>query len=804
VTDGLGTHAQGTLSITVSAGLHIVTVTLPAAPVGADYHFTLSAAGGTPFATGLPYLWSLDGGSLPAGLTLGADGTISGKPTATSAAHFTVRVTDAVSYVEREFVISSDCGSSLQVPKVSSVREVTTDQRYVISWEDQSGASDYQLQESLDTGFGDNPPTITLFKPESEMRHHVTRATAFYYRVRARSSCAGATSDWSRTIRVVIVALPSPTDRPLHLTLPYGYADQVILPIFIPGSDNAPQSIGGGVHALANPPAPPPNAAYSVVSTGNFVAVTPQTGTIPPNGVTLTAIVGPATLPPGTSTAVLNVTNSATGAPIASVPLSVSLTTAVLPLDTTAISASSLVIPAVAHIDGATASFASDLRVGNVTSKTSDYNVTFTPWGNGDQSQSTQFPVAAGTTVLLDDVVRHMFGFGSLPSDGQAGTLSVRRLDINTDPRATITWTHMYSGDTLSRVGQFIPSTSLDHFAGIGQTLSLQQVAQSAASRTNLGLIEGTGNPVTLLATAFASNGTKLGEFPINVSASEHAQLNSILASNGITAPDARLQLQVLSGIGKISAYASVVDNGTTDASLIPAVDPNRVSSNHYVVPGVAHTDSISANWRSDIRIFNPSSDSVPLTLEFVPQNSSDVKTTTMTVGPGAIAALDDIVSKTFGATTAGALHVTTDNPRPLVVTGRTYRGGGSGGTLGQFINAVTPDDVVGLGDRTLNMVGVEESQAMHTNLGVYETTGNSATADVTITTADGRASAHIQLDLQPNEFRQLSSILQQIGMSDQYNASIAVRDTSGGGRIGAYSSIVENASGDPLFVPAQ
>lgn len=806
VTDANSTQAHATLSITVSAALHIVTLALPAAPVGADYHFTLAAAGGTPFATGLPYLWSLVGGSLPDGLTLGPDGTISGKPTAAAAGtHFTVRVSDAVSYVEHEFVISSDCGSNVDIPKVSAVREVTTDQRYTVAWEDVSDASDYQLQESLNAGFGDSPATITLSKPEYEIRHHATQPTAYFYRVRARSLCADATSDWSRAIRVVIVPLPSPTDRPIHITLPYGKADQVILGIFIPGSDNAPQSIGdGGVHALANPPAPPPNAPYNVVSTGSFVSVTPQTGTIPPTGVTLTAVVGPATLPPGTSTAVLNVTNAATGAPIASIPLSVSLTTAVLPLDTTSISASSLVIPAVAHIDGATASFASDLRVGNVTSKTSNYEVMFTPWGNADQSQRTEFPVAAGTTVLLDDVVRHMFGFGSLPSDGQAGTLSVRRLDINTDPRATVAWTHMYSGDTLSRVGQFIPSTSLDRFAGAGQTLSLQQVAQSTASRTNLGLIEATGNPVTVLATAFASNGTKLGEFPINVSASEHTQLNSILSSNGITTSDARLQLQVLSGIGKISAYASVVDNGTTDASLIPAVDPNRVSSNHYVIPGVAHTDSISANWRSDIRIFNPSTDSVPLTLGFVPQNSSDMKTTTMTVGPGAIVALDDIVSKTFGATTAGALHVTTDNPRPLVVTGRTYRGAGNSGTLGQFITAVTPDEVVGLSERTLNMVGVEESQAMHTNLGVYETSGNAATADVTITTADGRASAHIQLDLQPNEFRQLSSIMKQIGMNDEYNASIAVHVTSGGGRVGAYSSIVENESGDPLFVPAQ
>jgi spore maturation protein SpmB len=807
VVDQHNVEAHAPLSITVGSALRIVTLGVPGATIGTDYSFALQASGGTPFSSGLPYTWSLVGGSLPAGLTLSSGGTISGKPTTTDSSLFTVRVTDAFSFVEQQFFLSGSCGTpDLAAPKVSAVREVTTDQRYQILWHEVAGASGYELEESMDPEFDDNPAPTELATPGYETRHHSDKAIAYYYRVRAVSTCAGATSTWSRTNRVVIVPLPSPTDRPLHITLPYGNADQLILEIFIPGSDNFSAPPSNSVNAFAVVPvAPPPNAPFTVTSTNpGVVSVSPQNGTLPPTGVTITAVVGPATLPPGTTTTTINVANAATGAPIASVPLSVSLVTPVLPLPTASIASSSLVIPAVAHIDGTGATFSSDLRVGNVSLQSATYEVTFTPWGNGDQAQTTDFPVAAGTTVLLDDVVRHMFGFGSLPSDGQAGTLSIKRLDTNTDPHATVAWTHMYSGDLASRVGQFIPSIGLDKFAGVGQTLSLQQVAQSASSRTNLGVIESTGNPVTLLATAFGANGVQLGQFPINVSASEHTQLNSILAANGITAPDARLQLSVIGGAGKIAAYASVVDNGSTDASLVPAVDPNGVASNHYVIPGVAHTDSVAASWRSDVRIFNPSTAYVPLALGFVPQNSSDKQQSTVTVGPGEVVSLDDVVSKTFGQSTAGALHVEPPVALPLVVTARTYRNGGGAGTLGQFINAVTPNDATGAGGRILNMVGVEESQSMHTNLGIYETSGNPASAEVTVTTADGRASARFQLDLQPNEFRQLSSVMSQIGMSDEYNASIAVRVTSGTGRVGAYSSVIENASGDPLFVPAQ
>lgn len=807
VTDQNGVQAHAPLSITVGSALRITTLAVPGATIDTDYSFAFQAAGGTPFSSGAPYVWSLVGGSLPPGLSFHADGTISGKPTTTNGSFFTVRVTDSVGFDEQQFFISGSCGTpDLAAPKVSAVREITTDQRYQLLWHDVAGASGYELQESNDPGFNDNPTPIAVSTPGYETRHHADKATAYYYRVRAVSTCAGAISDWSKPNRVVIVPLPNPTDRPLHITLPYGNADQVILGVFIPGSDNFPTPPANTVTTLAVVPVPPsPNAPFTATSTNpGVVSVTPQTGTIPPTGVTITAVVGPATLPPGTTTTTINVANANTGAPVASIPLSVSLVTPVLPGNSASIASQSLVIPAVAHIDGANATFSSDLRVGNVSTKSTTYEVTFTPWGNGDQSQTTDFPVTAGTTVLLDDVVRHMFGFGSLPSDGQAGTLSIKRLDSNDDPHATVAWTHMYSGDLASRVGQFIPSMSLNQFAGAGQTLSLQQVTQSSASRTNLGLIESTGNPVTLLATAFGSNGAQLGQFTINVAASEHTQINSVLAANGITAPDARLQLSVTGGTGRISAYASVVDNGSSDASLVPAVDPNAVASNHYVVPGVAHTNSVAANWRSDIRIFNPSGSTVPLTLGFVPQNSSDVQTVSMTIGAGEIVALDDIVAKTFSTSAAGALHVQTDHSVPLVVTGRTYRDSNTGGTLGQFINAVTPDDVTGSGGRILNMVGVEESQAMHTNLGIYETSGNPATAEVTVTTADGRASARFQLDLQPNEFRQLSSVMSQIGMSDEYNASIAVRVTSGTGHVGAYSSVIENASGDPLFVPAQ
>jgi len=66
--------------------LQITTASLPGASAGAPYNVTLAASGGGSLT------WSLAGGSLPAGLTLGSNGVVSGTPAASGSYTLTVRV----------------------------------------------------------------------------------------------------------------------------------------------------------------------------------------------------------------------------------------------------------------------------------------------------------------------------------------------------------------------------------------------------------------------------------------------------------------------------------------------------------------------------------------------------------------------------------------------------------------------------------------------------------------------------------------------------------------------------------------
>ncbi len=86
-----GKTATQPLSITVGGGTTTVTITttnLPNGTVGVAYTATLTGTGPT------PYTWSIDSGSLPAGLALNpSTGAISGTPTVRGTASFTVKLT---------------------------------------------------------------------------------------------------------------------------------------------------------------------------------------------------------------------------------------------------------------------------------------------------------------------------------------------------------------------------------------------------------------------------------------------------------------------------------------------------------------------------------------------------------------------------------------------------------------------------------------------------------------------------------------------------------------------------------------
>jgi hypothetical protein len=90
VTDANSNTATQALSIGVAGSVTITTTSLPGATQGVTYSTAVAASGGS-----APYSWSISSGSLPAGISLNSNGTISGSASATGTFAIGVQVADS-------------------------------------------------------------------------------------------------------------------------------------------------------------------------------------------------------------------------------------------------------------------------------------------------------------------------------------------------------------------------------------------------------------------------------------------------------------------------------------------------------------------------------------------------------------------------------------------------------------------------------------------------------------------------------------------------------------------------------------
>lgn len=692
-------------------------------------------------------------------------------------------------------------------PLASVIGESTSGQTYTVTWEPVPNANRYEVLEANNAAFVDAISFTTEALFMTFTKDNVQQATPFFYQVRAFSDCFNGPGASSPAIRVVVVPVPPRETPNTSANAPVGSNRPIVIQVFVPGERGR---------------------TFRFTATGDqtWMTVRPESGELPESGITLDVTVDPRGLPNGTFTGTVIVTliEPTTGRisldsnHTKSTPVSINLVTPVTPVSSGPPRASSLIIPAVGHLDGSDARWRSDVRIANTSLNVSRYLLTFTPGNPAQGVKQTSLEIGPGATTALDDIVRAWYGVGSL-GESSNGVLEVRPMTsgsnstFKADPPsvslATVVTSRTYAQTQSGTLGEFIPGVLFSNFVGLaasGQVqpiLNLQQIAQNQAYRTNVGVVEASGNPVSVVLSIFNSAGNKLKDIPLGLKANEQRQLNSLLAENGIELADGRIEVRVTGGEGRVTAYAAVIDNRTKDQLFVPASTLGQFNSSRYVMPGIADLDTGSARWRSDMRIFNSGNTPQGATLTLHPQNNSSASlTASVTVEPGEVKVLDNIVRTLFGTSNmGGAVHVETPAESSLVVTARTYNQT-TNGTLGLFIPAVTPQQAAGSG-QSLNLVQAEDSVRYRTNVGIAEVTGNPVTVDMTIHLPDSKVTPRIEFPLAGNEFRQIG-VLRELGIGNVYNARVSMRVIGGNGRITAYGSVIDMRTNDSTYVPAQ
>ncbi|MHB9000147.1 MAG: hypothetical protein ACYC9N_11620, partial [Thermoanaerobaculia bacterium] len=714
-------------------------------------------------------------------------------------------------YVDPDTCLAPD------TPLAAVVGSVNSGQQYTFFWFTENVDVRFEYAES-------NGPDMTgaIWKPTAARTATFTHdnpsalSQQFCYAVRAFRDCPRGIKQSDTSKSVCVSVLPAATPD-TNVVIEDGDTDLVTQIVRLcSDADQRVYDCSNFENSKAGVVAPNSGPTVTLGSDRTWMSVTPQTTTVPPTGTNVTVTSTPLGLPTGTNTGSIVVTSSSTGQ-TSNVPFSVNVVTPVSPQGKTVPPANALIIPAVAHVDGVDSRWQSDIRMTNTSLTKIAYDLTFTPSGENGTSvgKKTRIELVSGETKALDDIVKHWYGLGTL-QNGSNGVLEIRPVEFNgkaadaTFGFATVASSRTYNNTEKGTYGQWIPAVPFGNFIGrredgISPILSMQQIAQSSRYRTNLGVVEGAGLPVTVQLTVFNAAGTKITEFAVELKAMEHQQLNSILATKNITLEDGRIEANVIAGDGRITTYASVVDAGTDDPLLVPGEIALNRRASRFVLPGIADIDTGRNHWRSDTRIFNPSQAAVEATLIFYEQNEpSRTKSTQITIEPGQVRVIDDTLRTLFGSeNVGGALHIVTPADTPLVATSRTYDQQ-TEGTFGQFIPAVTANDAVSAEDRALEILQVEQSDRYRTNLGLAEVTGNAVTIEITALVPQSTVAPTLRRVLQPYEFTQLNGVLQQMNLGTVYNGRLSVKVIEGQGRVAAYGSVIDQQTQDPTYVPAQ
>jgi uncharacterized repeat protein (TIGR01451 family) len=691
-------------------------------------------------------------------------------------------------------------------PRTSVIGQASSGQSYTVSWGGGDGAV-FEVQEADNAEFAGAKTTTTDQTSLGFRLTANTSAVARYYRVRQKTRCASSFGPFSLPVRIVIVPLPQRGQGNPNVNVSAGSKELVVQQVFVPGEPGSSL------------------ITYTATVDKPWLSVRPSTGVLPTDGVTLDVIGDPSNLPNGTFTGTVLVTfDTVSASRIASkagtvkgFPVSISLVTPVTPTALQQPPDHALIIPSTGHLDGLNSQWQSDVRVTNTSADAMRYQLTFTAAGANALSgvKQTFVDVAPGATIALDDIVRNWYGIGSL-GDSANGVLAIHSVDSSGAPlvpsnsRVTVVSSRTYNATANGTLGQYIPAIPLASFIGrtspnaAAQILSLQQIAQSNAFRTNVGIVEGSGKPASVNLSVFSAAGAKLAEARFDLAANEQKQLNGFLSTLGIKdLADGRVEAQVIGGDGRVTAYASVVDNGTNDPLLVSGSLLRATFAQRYVLAGVADLNTGLASWRTDMRVFNSGASDQSVTLTFHPQDNSAPRTATTIAKAGEVKTLDNVLQSVFGTTNnGGAVHVTTPASATLVVTGRTYNATANG-TYGQFVPAVTVAEAVGGGERALEIQQLEDSPRFRTNIGFTEVSGKDAEVEVIVTRPDSRVSPRIVMTLPANSFRQMS-LLRDLGLGNVYNARVSVKVIGGEGRVSAYGSVIDMLTQDPTYVPAQ
>jgi hypothetical protein len=414
---------------------------------------------------------------------------------------------------------------------------------------------------------------------------------------------------------------------------------------------------------------------------------------------------------------------------------------------------------------------------------------------NGAATAALPLIVGAAQSVRLANVVGELFHSGE----------TIGAIVVRSSQRLVVT-SRTFNNAVSGTYGQRVPGLETSRAVREGDRAVLPQLASGVRFRTNLGLVNATAHPIVAHVDLYSGKGSKLGSREEHLGPYGYRQANNVLAGLVSEELEDGYAIVTSTSLGaEFFTWASVIDNVSGDPiHILPATastDPIYVATSAHS-PGSNNTE-----WRTDLVVHNPGPTATSFRIELLEadQDNSVFLSKRYRLDPGCSARHEDVLAALFGFTGSGALRVVPIDG-PLAVSSRTYNRRPDR-TYGQSVAGIPTGQAIRTGQMA-RLAGLAHSsdltKGFRTNLGLVNLWEEPIEVEVTLCRRDGVVVGVRTFVLQPYSAHQENKVFATV-TSEAIEAGYAVVSTlTPDARFVAYASIIDNRSGDPIYLPAQ
>ncbi len=267
------------------------------------------------------------------------------------------------------------------------------------------------------------------------------------------------------------------------------------------------------------------------------------------------------------------------------------------------------------------------------------------------------------------------------------------------------------------------------------------------------------------------------------------------------------LELDGADGLAQVGSQL-IVGRGTRGMATVDITSCSSAGVNlttRYVPASARATGAENTYWVTDVALANLTSKTATLNIAYLAKNQENPTppNVSLILEAGQQMLVTDVYGSLFGLDSAnGALRIITSHPDVKVST-RTYNAAGANGTYGQFIPALDDSSAVSPGVPAV-LTQLQENDAFRSNVGLVNLTPYEVPVEIDLYRGSGNLLGPVTRDLGPYEMIQIGRIFDSVGAGTVDNGFAVVKANGDGAKILAYASVVDNQSGDPIYVPSQ